>query len=198
MVQKSNQVKQTINNWIGDQIANVHTAISAVVVSYNPKTNRASVQPTGKWKAKDGRSIDYPVIHQVPIMFPMGSGGTAGMTFPIQSGDGCLLVFMETQCDDFLSGGDSDDPRRHSLNDAICIPGLYTGAASANVTNSGETCLFCEGSLLRLSGGSFTGTLADGTNFSFSGGDLVVNGISLTKHVHGGVESGGSKTNKPE
>ena len=31
-----------------------------------------------------------------------------------------------------------------------------------------------------------------------SGGDVVVNGISLVHHVHGGVESGGSTTSGPE
>ena len=31
-----------------------------------------------------------------------------------------------------------------------------------------------------------------------AGGDVVVNGISLVSHVHGGVTSGGSKTSTPE
>lgn len=31
-----------------------------------------------------------------------------------------------------------------------------------------------------------------------AGGDVTVNGISLVNHTHGGVESGGSKTGKPE
>ena len=48
------------------------------------------------------------------------------MTFPLQGGDGCLLVFAEGQLDDFLSGGDSSNGRRHDINDAICIQASTT------------------------------------------------------------------------
>ena len=40
-------------------------------------------------------------------------------------------------------------------------------------------------------------TLADGKTATFGGGDLVVNGISLTKHLHTGVTPGGGNTGKP-
>lgn len=196
--QSSNELKTTITGWIASEMQNLHTALPGTIVSYDPASNRAQVQPVGRYKLPDGRALDYPVIHHVPVQFPMGCGGTSGVTFPLSAGDGCLLVFSETQLDDYLSGGDSDDTRTHDLNDAICIPGLYTGAAPSNAAHSGDTCLFNRGSLVRLGSGGLTGNLADGTSFYFSGGDLVVNGISLTNHRHGGVEPGGSKTGQPE
>nr|DAY57439.1 MAG TPA: baseplate protein [Caudoviricetes sp.] len=198
MVQSNNEIKDTITGWITNEISRVHTAIPGTIVSYNPDRNRAQVQPVGMYKLPDGRALDYPVIHHVPVQFPLGTGGHSGVTFPLAAGDGCLLIFSESQMDDYLSGGDSDDPRMHDLNDAICIPGLYSGAAPSNVSHSDDTCLFNGGSLVHLGSGGFSGTLADGTTFSFSGGDLVVNGISLTEHLHGGVEPGGGKTGKPE
>ena len=195
--QTSNQVKEIIKEWMNDKAENMHTALPGTVVSYDHGSNRASVQPSGSFKAKDGRSISYPIIHQVPVVFPMGCGGSAGVTFPVQGGDGCLLVFSEEQLDDFLSGADSDDQRRHSLNDAICIPGLYSGSAASGPSSSGDVCLMNGSSKIILNSSTFSGSVG-GTSFSFTGGDLVVNGISLTKHVHGGVESGGSTTSTPQ
>ena len=101
MAQTSNEVKTIIKGWMDSRVSNIHTAMPGQVVSYNPSTNRASVQPNGAYKSEDGRNIRYPIIHNVPIQFPMGQGGTAGITFPINAGDGCLLVFSETQNDDF-------------------------------------------------------------------------------------------------
>ena len=114
-----------------------------------------------------------------PSYFPVGLGGTAGVTIPLQAGDGCLLVFAESQLDDFMNGGDSDNERRHSINDAICIPGLYNrGCRSASPS---DVCLFNGGVKMVISSGGITVT----------GGDLVVGGISVTKHTHTG-DSGGT------
>jgi hypothetical protein len=198
MAQTSNEVKTIIKGWMDSRVSNIHTAMPGQVVSYNPSTNRASVQPNGNYKAEDGRNIRYPIIHNVPVQFPMGQGGTSGITFPINAGDGCLLVFSETQNDDFLGNnkGDSPDVRRHSLNDAIAIPGVYAGAAPSNVAHAGDVCLFQGGSMVRLNGDEFSGSVG-GTSFKFGGGDLVVNGISLVHHVHGGIQPGGSDTAEP-
>lgn len=192
MTQTSNEIKTVIDGWISGQLENVHTCLPGKIISYSPGSNRASVQPQGNFKAKDGRSIGYPVIHNVPLQFPCGAGGTAGITFPIQPGDGCILVFSESQNDDFCGGNDaSQDQRRHSLNDAIAIPGLYSGGATSSASHSNDTVLTCSGSTVKLSAGGFAGSLADGTSFSIGGGDLVVNGISLVHHIHTG-DSGGT------
>ena len=52
--------------------------------------------------------------------------------------------------------------------------------------------------MVQLTGGVFSGTLADGTSFRFGGGDLVVNGISLVHHTHGNVRNGGGNTGQPQ
>jgi hypothetical protein len=197
LAQTSNEVKTIIKGWMDSRVSNIHTAMPGTITKYNPSTNRASVQPNGNYKSEDGRNIRYPIIHNVPIQFPMGQGGTSGITFPISPGDGCLLVFSETQNDDFLGNnkGDSPDVRRHSLNDAIAIPGVYAGAAPSNVSNSGDVCLFQGGALVKLNGSEFSGSVG-GTNFKFSGGDLVVNGISLVHHTHPGCQGG--STGEPQ
>lgn len=199
-MQTANEQKTIVKSWINDKVSQVHTAMPGQIVSYSPGSNRASIQPTGSYKTNDGRNISYPIIHNVPLQFPMGCGGKSGVTFPISAGDGCMIIFAESQTDDYVAKGkgDSSDLRRHSLNDAMAIPGLYSGSAPSNVSNANDVSIVNGGSSMQLGAGGFSAALADGTSFSFSGGDLVVNGISLTKHVHGGVSSGGDKTEKPE
>ena len=185
LAQSPNEVKTIIKGWMDSRVSNIHTAMPGRVVSYDPSTNRASVQPNGDYKSEDGRNIQYPIIHNVPIQFPMGQGGTAGITFPINAGDGCLLVFSETQNDDFLGGnkGDSEDSRRHSLNDAIAIPGVYAGAAPSTVAHPGDVCVFKGGTMLRISDGSVE---IMGATLTVSG-DVIGGGISLDNHTHMGV-----------
>ena len=192
LAQSPNEVKTIIKGWMDSRVSKIHTAMPGRVVSYDPSTNRASVQPNGDYKSEDGRNIQYPIIHNVPIQFPMGQGGTAGITFPISAGDGCLLVFSETQNDDFLGGnkGDSEDSRRHSLNDAIAIPGVYAGAAPSNVSHPGDVCVFIGGTMLRISDGSVEIT---GATLTVSG-DVIGGGISLDNHTHMGVHG---KTSPP-
>ena len=192
LAQSPNEVKTIIKGWMDSRVSNIHTSMPGRVVSYDPSTNRASVQPNGDYKSEDGRNIQYPIIHNVPIQFPMGQGGTAGITFPINAGDGCLLVFSETQNDDFLGGnkGDSEDSRRHSLNDAIAIPGVYAGAAPSNVSHPGDVCVFIGGTMLRISDGSVEIT---GATLTVSG-DVIGGGISLDNHTHMGVHG---KTSPP-
>lgn len=194
-MQTSNEKREIIESWIEDKISNVHTSLPGNIISYNSATNRAIVKPSGIYKTNDGRSLEYPAIYNVPVVFPTGAG--AGITYPVKPGDGCLLHFSESQTDDFLSQGDSDDIRKHSLNDAICTPGLNTNAMPSNIAHSDDVCMYNGSSMVRLGGGGFSGSLADGTTFNISGGDIVVNGISLTKHRHKDVKSGGDVSGMP-
>ena len=199
-MQTSNEIKTIINGWSEEKLSNVHTCIPGKILKYDAKINRADVQPQGNFKTADERNLPYPMIHSVPIIFPTGNDGKSGMTFPIKPNDGCLIIFSENQLTDFLLGegkSDSDDPRRHSLNDAIAIPGLYSKAVQTNIEHSGDVCIFNDLGIVRLNSNEFVGEVA-GTKFRFGNGDLIVNGISLVHHVHGGVESGGSTTAEPQ
>lgn len=194
----NNELVTEIRGIANNAVNKINTAVAGTIMSYDSATNRATVKPIGTVLFEDNRRLPYPDIYNVPVVFPTSRGGTCGITFPLNSGDGCLLVFSQDNMSDFLSGGKSDDVRKYQLNDAICIPGLYTGATDGMANKSSSLCLFYGGSTVTLDGSGFIGTLADGTNFNFSGGDLVVNGISLTKHVHGGVMTGSGDTSKPK
>ena len=197
-MQTSNEVKDVIKEWIKKGNENVHVSMVGKVESYNPQTNRASITPVGSFTAPDWQEIPYPTIHNVPLQFPCGNGGKSGCTFPVRSGDTCIIIIADHQIENFLSDEKSDDMRNHSLNDAYAIPTLFSASVPTLKGNPDDVCLFNNGSLAVLNEGTFKITLADGTTATFGGGDRVVNGISLVHHVHGGIERGGSTTNQPQ
>ena len=196
-LQTSNEAKDVIKKWIAESADNIRASMPACVVSYDAATNRASVKPIGTYTTPDYQELEYPVIHNVPMQFPCGVGGTAGVTFPVKAGDGCIVIFADREIEQFLNGGFCDDMRSHSMNDAYAIPGLYSHAVPTQRENANDVCLFNEGSLVVLNGDTLKITLSDGTTATFGGGDLKVNGISLVHHVHGGITRGGAKTDEP-
>jgi hypothetical protein len=193
----NNQVVDAIEKTITNKINQVNTAIAGEIISWNKGSNRAVVKPKGNIPFPDGRILPYPTISNVPIIFPCGMGGKAGITFPVVGGDGCLLVFSQDNMQTFLSKTNTEDQRKFQLSDAFCIPGLYSGSTPTAVSNPNDVCLSNGEGKVYLGSDGFNGTTADGTMFGFSGGDLVVNGISLVNHLHGGVQTGGGNTGKP-
>lgn len=196
-MQTSNEVKDVIKDWIKKGAEDVHVSMIGKVESYDPSTNRASITPVGSLTAPDWQEIPYPTIHNVPLQFPCGNGGKSGCTFPVKPGDTCIIIFADHQIENFLSGEKSDDMRSHSMNDAYAIPTLFSASVPTLKSNADDVCLFNNGSLVVLDSSSMTITLADGTNVSIGGGDLVVNGISVVHHVHPGIMRGGSSTDEP-
>jgi len=197
-LQTSNEAKATIKEWIEKQGENIHVSMIGKIDSYDPQTNRASITPVGSYTAPDWQEIPYPAIHNVPLQFPCGNGGKSGVTFPIKQGDTCIIIFADHQIENFLSGENSDDMRNHSMNDAYAIPTLFSASVPTLKSNPDDVCLFNAGALCVLKPSSLKITLTDGTSAEFSGGDLVVNGISLVHHVHGGVVRGNVATFEPE
>lgn len=196
-MQTSNEVKDVIKEWIRKGNENVHVSMIGKIETYNPQTNRASITPVGSFTAPDWQEIPYPTIHNVPLQFPCGNGGKSGCTFPVKTGDTCIIIFSDHQIENFLSGEKSDDMRNHSLNDAYAIPTIFSASVPTLKSNPDDVCLFNDGALCVLKPSLLTINLADGTTAAFGGGDLVVNGISLVHHVHGGITRGGANTDQP-
>lgn len=76
-----------------------------------------------------GESTNLSVLTSVPVVFPRGGGVT--MTFPIKSGDECLLVFGDRCIDFWHQSGDIQetvDERQHDLSDAFAIIGPQSQA----------------------------------------------------------------------
>lgn len=108
------------------RLASVFTAMPAIVQSYDPASQSVDVQPAVRSRYEDetGSTVveALPVIPLVPVVFP--GGGGYRVTFPIQKGDQCLLVFANCSIDRWLRAGgvvDPQDDRRHTINDAFAI-----------------------------------------------------------------------------
>lgn len=119
------------------RLQDVHVALPGRVESYSDSTQRAIVQPLIKRGYPDetgARAVELlPAIADVPVVFP-GSGGRR-IKWTIEAGDIVLLVFCSASIDQWLAKGGEVDPaddRRHSLSDAIAIPGLQQSASDAS------------------------------------------------------------------
>jgi hypothetical protein len=115
-----------LDNAMAWMMQNVHTSIPGIVEKYDAATCKADISPAIR-KRWDGQQIDMPVITGVPVVWPRTSKGA--ITFPLEKGDGVLLVFSERSIDNWVGkGGKADQtiPRMFDLSDAIAIPGLYS------------------------------------------------------------------------
>lgn len=85
--------------------------------------------------------IDYPILLDVPVVIL--SGGPAALTFPIQKGDQCLILFNDRDIDNWFQSGQKvplASSRLHSLSDAIALVGLRPSSnplANYDATHAG-------------------------------------------------------------
>lgn len=118
-----NGFTESIKNSTQKQIDEIHTSMPGVIQSYDINTGLANVKPSLDMNI-DGERVGIPIITGVPIIFPGGMAGDVSITWPIENGDECLLIFSESQIDEWLLEIESNDTRRFDLTDAIAIPGL--------------------------------------------------------------------------
>ncbi|GAB7197671.1 hypothetical protein OS31_40010 [Dickeya oryzae] len=124
------QAIDTITNYIASAI---RVSLPGIVQSFDPDSVTCVIQPAIRGYETDTGgnqiSVPLPLLVDVPVIFPRGGGCT--LTFPIQPGDECLIVFAD-RCIDFWwqSGGMQEpvDGRMHDLSDAFCIPGPMSQA----------------------------------------------------------------------
>ncbi len=121
---------QDLTNFVREYLdyyfTQVHTSIPGIVTEYEPAARRATVQPSLKRRAGNKEFIPFPLLIDVPVLFP----GTKKWTihFPLEKGDEVAVFFSERSLDEWKESGqdgiEDSDPRRYDLCDAYCIPGL--------------------------------------------------------------------------
>lgn len=102
-------------------LMNVHTTAVGIVKSYNAVHQTVKVQPAIKRLTIDGRSMTIPVCPDVPVVFFGGA-----LTFDINAGDECLLIFSERCIDRWWKMGGVQEPaelRFHDLSDGFAVIG---------------------------------------------------------------------------
>lgn len=121
-----------IKQGVDARLKDLHTSLPGIIVSFDPATQLASVQPAIKriFKTNDGEKelltpTALPILINVPVQFPRGGGFS--LTFPVTKGDECLLVFCERSIDNWHKFGGVKDPgakRFHDLSDATAFVGI--------------------------------------------------------------------------
>lgn len=213
---ESNNLVQALQTLIQSETSQMNTAVDAIIEQYD--AGIASVKPIPQQRFIDGTTLDYPVIPNIPVVWPRFAGDTAGVKGPVKVGDKCLLIF----CQQAVDG--SDDERRFSLTDAYCIVGAFGKSQGRGAENShmqlyygdAYVALTAEGKLLinapagveittpsTMNTGTLTtkglltyqsglsGTGAANVSGSISAtGDVKAGNISMQSHVHMGNGSG--------
>lgn len=160
-------------------LMNVHTTTVGIVKSYNLAQQTVKVQPALKRVTVDGRSMTIPVCPDVPVVFLGGA-----LTFDINAGDECLLIFSERCIDRWWKSGGVQEPaelRFHDLSDGFAVIGPNSLPNLIAALGSGTE--------LRLRDGSVRVALRNGQvllgTSTATGAELVpmVNGVCLAKGI---------------
>lgn len=81
---------------------------------------------------------EYPLLVSVPVYFAGGGGIT--MTYPINEGDECLVLFNDRQLENWVESGPGQPPsipNLHDLSDGICLVGIRSNPrALTNVSTT--------------------------------------------------------------
>lgn len=132
---------KVIQAHIDRALCQVHVSMPAEIVSYDRSLQKARVQPLLQRQRVDGQIISFPIISDVPCIFPRTS--TSSFTFELKPGDTGTLLVSERSLDRWLTNGGLVDPadfRKFDISDAQFIPGLFPfsdpAPAEANITKT--------------------------------------------------------------
>lgn len=152
---------------IESKLMDVHTALPAIIISFDASTRTVTAQPTIQRVFSEGEGLEgatnLPPCVDVPVVFPMGGGYE--LTFPIKAGDECLLMFAERCIDGWFESGQPTQPndfRQHDLSDAFAIVGVRSLANQQPVWTGG-TELHGNGNHVRIDDSSVEAKTNSGT-----------------------------------
>lgn len=119
------EIRDVLSRTKSDVAYSLNCIQVAEIISYDAAKNTASVQIQFKRQLATGESMPYPVLQDCPVVFL--SGGTSYLSFPIQAGDTCLVLFNDRDIDTWWLTGEVNvpaTPRCHSLSDGFVLVGV--------------------------------------------------------------------------
>ena len=96
--------------------SSLHCALPGTVVSFDAEHQTAVIRPAVKLD-----SMTFPLLADVPVFMPM--------SFEVNPGDACLVVFADIDIDAWFDTGFPQEPRsarKHSLSDGFAFIGFKT------------------------------------------------------------------------
>lgn len=130
-LQPAKQTLETLLNAVSYEIMKKINCVKVgVIQSFDAATQQAEVEIAFTQVtsiAPDGTQTlaAYPLLLNVPVIFPSGGGFT--LTFPIAAGDECVVLFNDRQRDNWQIAGAGLPPsigRLHDISDGIAIVGV--------------------------------------------------------------------------
>ncbi|PNM24236.1 translation initiation factor IF-2 [Yersinia enterocolitica] len=125
---RSGELAETLRTLQSSVSSQLRVSMPGIVQSFDADSVTCDIQIGIKGES-GGESTNLSVLTNVPVVFPRGGGVT--MTFPIKSGDECLLVFGDRCIDFWHQSGDIQetvDERQHDFSDAFAIIGPQSQA----------------------------------------------------------------------
>ncbi|EKN3386025.1 translation initiation factor IF-2 [Yersinia enterocolitica] len=125
---RSGELAETLRTLQSSVSSQLRVSMPGIVQSFDADSVTCDIQIGIKGES-GGESTNLSVLTSVPVVFPRGGGVT--MTFPIKSGDECLLIFGDRCIDFWHQSGDIQetvDERQHDLSDAFAIIGPQSQA----------------------------------------------------------------------
>ena len=119
------EVVKGVKSVIWEILGGVHTAIPGKVDYFDKDKAQVDVYPVMKYRQKDGKTVDYPLITGVPIMYPQFFGKKMSVVYPLKKGDLGLIIIAEQALDYWQYDIETDTDLPFDLTNAIFIPGLY-------------------------------------------------------------------------
>lgn len=191
----------------------VWTALPGIIVSFDPAKRTCQVQPTiqAQVENEDGSTswINLPVLVDCPVFYPAGGGLL--LTFPIEPGDECLVIFASRCIDNWWQAGGirrQAELRMHDLSDGFVFAGVESipnitgaistsgaelrtknGAAKVRVAQGGDIDVISPGT---VNVQATTVNIIAGASIALNAPDIDLNGANI--NLNGAVGISGSLT----
>lgn len=113
---------------LGRAASTINCCLPGVITDFDPETQTASVQPTVRKRIRTDKGVEemaYPLLQNAPVLF-LG-GGSYSLTFPVQAGDECIVIFADACIDSWWQSGGVQGQivaRQHDLSDGFVIVGF--------------------------------------------------------------------------
>jgi len=121
---------ESIRAFVEEFGGRLHVGCPGTIVSYDAARQTCSVRPVSHVRV-DTDEIAMPVIDDVPVMWPRGSGWV--VSGPLAAGDAVWLAFADRELDGWRGAGAAvspSSPRAHHPSDAVALPmGVWPDAS---------------------------------------------------------------------
>ena len=123
----------SVMDFMLDYNRNVHTIKPAVVTAVNNATNTLSAKILTKTLFKDGESVEFVDVTDVPFLILSGTKGISRVTIPVSVGDNVVILFSDRDVGGLMSssGATPQEPselKTHTFEPILALPCFFTQA----------------------------------------------------------------------